>query len=472
MSFFETTPTGRIVNRFSSDMDDLDVSLAVHVNHSLIIVLQIISTFAVIVFATPIFAVVIIPTVIIYICVQKFYVATQRQLKRHESSTRSPIFSHFTETLNGASTIRAFELVDNFITASDNKIDSNVRCTWTMMVLNRWLGVILSFISNTLIFFAGFFAILSRETLNPGYTGLAITYAMSISSYLNWFVQIATLVETKIVCVERVLEYTKVESEAEWNIESTKPPPDWPMEGAVEFQDFSTRYRKGLDLILHDVNFKIDPCEKIGVVGRTGAGKSTITLSLLRIIEATEGKILIDGIDISKIGLHDLRNRITIIPQDPVLFSETLRFNLDPFREKTDEEIWTSLEHAHLKDFVKGLDKELDYEVSEGGGNLSVGQRQLICMARALLRKTKLLILDEATAAIDLETDSLIQKTIRSEFSDCTILTIAHRLHTILDSSRVLVLDTGKVIEFDKPQVLLENPNSIFHSLAKDAGIL
>ena len=207
-------------------------------------------------------------------------------------------------------------------------------------------------------------------------------------------------------------------------------------------------------------------------MGRTGAGKSSITLSLLRIIEAASGKIMIDGIDISKIGLHDLRSKLTIIPQDPVLFSGTLRFNIDPFDTKSDEEIWKSLDHAHLKEFVSGLDKGLDYEISEGGGNLSVGQRQLVCMARALLRKTRVLILDEATASIDLETDSLIQKTIRSEFTDCTVLTIAHRLHTILDSTRVLVLDFGRVAEFDTPQSLLQDSNSIFHSLAKDAGIL
>ena len=472
MSFFETTPTGRIVNRFSKDLDSLDLWLAEIFLYFILCCFQTISSFVVIIFATPIFAVVVIPTVIVYILVQKFYVTTQRQVKRLESATRSPVYSHFSETLNGASTIRAFGIEDRFITNSDDKIDANLRCSWTMMVLNRWLAVVLSFIGNSIVMFAGLFAVLSRESLNPGLTGLAITYAMSISQFLNWFVQLSTQLETEIVCVERVLEYSNNKTEAEWNVESTKPPVDWPTSGVVEFQGLSTRYREGLDLVLNDINVRIEACEKIGIVGRTGAGKSTITLSLLRIIEAAEGRIVIDGVDIETIGLHDLRSKMTIIPQDPVLFSGSLRFNLDPFHEKTDEEIWRSLDHAHLKSFVQGLEKQLEYEVSEGGANLSVGQRQLVCMARALLRKSKLLILDEATAAIDLETDALIQKTIRSEFADCTVLTIAHRLHTILDSSRVLVLDAGKVAEFEKPQDLLDNPNSIFHSLAKDAGIL
>lgn len=211
---------------------------------------------------------------------------------------------------------------------------------------------------------------------------------------------------------------------------------------------------------------------KIGIVGRTGAGKSSLTLSLFRLIEPAGGKIIIDDIDISQIGLHELRSKITIIPQDPVLFSGTIRSNLDPFEVFTDTQIWTALEHAHLKHYVKGLESELEHKVVEGGENLSVGQRQLICLARALLRKTKVLILDEATAAVDLETDSMIQTTIRKEFKDCTILTIAHRLNTIMDSTRILVLDKGKIGEFDSPSNLLANKQSNFYSLAKDARLV
>ncbi|GLD66488.1 canalicular multispecific organic anion transporter 1, partial [Lates japonicus] len=208
----------------------------------------------------------------------------------------------------------------------------------------------------------------------------------------------------------------------------------------------------------------------IGIVGRTGAGKSSLTNCLFRIIEAAEGRILIDDIDISTIGLHDLRNRLTIIPQDPVLFSGTLRMNLDPFDKFSDEDIWRVLELSHLKDYVAGLQEGLQHEVAEGGENLSVGQRQLLCLARALLRKSRILILDEATAAVDLETDNLIQNTIRKEFSHCTVLTIAHRLHSIMDSSRVMVLDAGKIVEIDSPSNLLKKQGH-FYAMAKDAGI-
>jgi ATP-binding cassette subfamily C (CFTR/MRP) protein 1 len=226
-----------------------------------------------------------------------------------------------------------------------------------------------------------------------------------------------------------------------------------------------------LDLVLRDVTCKIEPGEKVGIVGRTGAGKSSLTLGLFRLVEAAGGCIIIDGQNISKLGLHDVRGRLTIIPQDPVLFSGTLRFNLDPFERYSDDEIWKVLELAHLKTFVGGLTAGLDHEINEGGENLSVGQRQLVCLARALLRKTRILILDEATAAVDLETDDLIQQTIRSEFKECTVLTIAHRLNTIMDSTRVLVLDKGEIREFDTPSTLLHNKKSIFYGMAKDAGI-
>lgn len=212
--------------------------------------------------------------------------------------------------------------------------------------------------------------------------------------------------------------------------------------------------------------------EKIGIVGRTGAGKSSLTLALFRIIEGAGGNIIIDDIDIALIGLHSLRNRLTIIPQDPVLFSGSLRMNIDPFQSYPDDSIWMALEQSHLKSFVKGLTDGLEFKITEGGENLSVGQRQLVCLARALLRKTKVLILDEATAAIDIETDELIQKTIRSQFNDCTILTIAHRLNTIMDSDRIIVLDQGIIAEFDSPAHLLSNTNSIFYGMAKNSGLI
>lgn len=279
--------------------------------------------------------------------------------------------------------------------------------------------------------------------------------------------------ESNITSVERIKEYCSTEThEAPWVVDYARPPGDWPAQGNVKFVNYSVKYREELDFVLKDINIDIQPSEKIGVVGRTGAGKSSLTLGLFRILESDYGQILIDNINIKKIGLHDLRNKLTIIPQDPVLFSGTLRINLDPFENYSDEQIWNALENAHLYDFVQKLDKKLLFECSEGGENLSIGQRQLICLARALLRKTKILILDEATAAIDHNTDDLIQNTIRTSFSDCTVITIAHRLNTIMDSTRILVLDKGQIAEFDTPKALLKNKKSIFYSMAQSANLI
>ncbi|XP_059079603.1 multidrug resistance-associated protein 1-like [Tigriopus californicus] len=279
-------------------------------------------------------------------------------------------------------------------------------------------------------------------------------------------------VETNIVAVERVKEYTlTIAQEADWELPK-KPPKEWPQEGEVSFEGYGMRYREGLDMVIKDINCHIKGGQTVGIVGRTGAGKSSLTVALFRLVEPAEGRIKIDGLDISQMGLHDLRKKLTIIPQDPVLFSGSLRINLDPFGVHSDGEIWDVLELAHLRTFVSSLEDGLEHPVSEGGENLSVGQRQLICLARALLRKTKVLILDEATAAVDLETDDLIQSTIRKEFKGCTVLTIAHRLNTIMDYDRIMVLDKGRIEEFDEPKALLGNQKSIFYSMARDANLV
>nr|CAD7593713.1 unnamed protein product [Timema genevievae] len=428
--FFDTTPVGRILGRFSKDVDVLDTSLPQQISDW------------------------------VYCLYERFYVATSRQLKRLESISRSPIYSHFGESVTGAPTIRAYRVQDRFIHESEEKVDFNQVCYFPGIIANRWLAVRLEMIGNCIIFFASLFAVLGRETMNPGTVGLSISYALQITQTLNWLVRMTSDVETNIVAVERIKEYAEYTQEAPWENPNCPVPEQWPETG------------------------------KVGIVGRTGAGKSSLTLGLFRIIEAAGGSIHIDGLDISRLGLHTLRSKLTIIPQtlirfkdlninldvlslkDPVLFSGTLRQNLDPFGRLSDEDVWAALEHAHLKAFVKGLPAGLNHQVTEGGENLSVGQRQLICLARALLRKTKVLILDEATAAVDLETDDLIQRTIRIEFKNSTVLTIAHRLNTILDSDRVIVLDKGRVVEFDKPEILLQDKNSIFHGMAKDAGLV
>ncbi|KPM05248.1 ABC transporter sub-family C-like protein 3, partial [Sarcoptes scabiei] len=323
------------------------------------------------------------------------------------------------ETLSGVTSIRAYAIQEEFIEKINQNVDKNNSLSIALIIANRWLGIRLELIANFIVLFAAIFAVIYRNEMDPSSVGLIISYALSTTQNLNFLVRTATELETK----------------------------------------------EGSELVLKQISTSIRSCERIGIVGRTGAGKSSLTLALFRLIEPVDGTIKIDGVNISKIGLHQLRRCLTIIPQDPVLFSGTIRSNLDPFDKFTDEQLWRCLEQAHLKRFVQSLDSNLQYKICESGTNLSVGQRQLICLARALLRKTKILVLDEATAAVDLETDSLIQETIKQSFNDCTILTIAHRLNTILDYDRILVLNGGKIAEFDSPENLLSNSSSIFYSM-------
>ncbi|XP_046419118.1 multidrug resistance-associated protein 1 isoform X8 [Neodiprion fabricii] len=471
MYLFDTVPIGRILSRFSADVDVMDNKIPPSLSQCLSSLFRAVGTVVAICYSTPLFAVVILPIGVVYYFVQRFYVATSRQLKRLESVSRSPIYSHFGESVTGAPTIRAYGLQDRFIAESESRVDFNQVCYYPSVIANRWLAIRLEMVGNLIIFFAALFSVLPKEDLTAGGVGFSLSYALQITQTLNWLVRMTSDVETNIVAVERIKEYGETPQEAPWEIPNCSPPADWPSEGRVEFRDYKVRYREGLDLVLKGLTFTVNGGEKVGIVGRTGAGKSSLTLSLFRIIEAAGGKIFIDGLDISQMGLHALRSRLTIIPQDPVLFSGTLRLNLDPFEQHTDDQVWKALEHAHLKEFVKGLPSGLLHEVTEGGDNLSVGQRQLICLARALLRKTRVLILDEATAAVDLETDDLIQRTIREEFKNCTVLTIAHRLNTILDSDRVIVLDKGYITEFDDPETLIQQKTSAFYSMAKDAGL-
>ncbi|XP_032583422.1 multidrug resistance-associated protein 1 isoform X5 [Drosophila sechellia] len=472
MTMFDTTPVGRILSRFSKDVESVDQKMPQVINDCIWCAFEVLATIVVISLSTPIFLAVIVPIAFLYYVAQRFYVATSRQLMRLESVSRSPIYSHFSETVTGASTIRAYNVGDRFIEESDAKVDKNQVCKYPSVIANRWLAIRLEMVGNLIILFASLFAVLGGQT-NPGLVGLSVSYALQVTQTLNWLVRMSSDIETNIVSVERIKEYGETKQEAPWELEQDKnKPKNWPQEGRVEFQNFQVRYREGLDLVLRGVSFNIKGGEKVGIVGRTGAGKSSLTLALFRIIEAAGGRISIDGVDIASMGLHMLRSRLTIIPQDPVLFSGSLRINLDPFEIKTDDEIWKALELSHLKSFVKSLAAGLNHEIAEGGENLSVGQRQLVCLARALLRKTKVLVLDEATAAVDLETDDLIQKTIRTEFKECTVLTIAHRLNTILDSDKVIVLDKGQITEFASPTELLDNPKSAFYSMAKDANLV
>jgi ABC-type multidrug transport system fused ATPase/permease subunit len=478
MSFFDTTPLGRILNRFSKDIDVIDQVIPQSMSAFLMTFFSVLGTIIVISVSSPWFLIVILPLIAFYAAVQRFYVGTSRQLKRLESATRSPIYSHFQESVSGASSIRAYRKFDKFSAHSDSCVDQNLIAFYPSNSANRWLAIRLEFVGSLIILFASLFAVLQRNFpgvfggISAGFAGLSISYSLMITQSLNWMVRMTSELETNIVAVERTKEYAETPTEAPEINPNNRPPSDWPSNGNIKFDRYSTRYRAGLDLVLKDISCDIPGGQKVGIVGRTGAGKSSLTVALFRIIEAAQGKILIDGVDISTYGLTDLRSHITIIPQDPVLFSGTLRLNIDPFNAHTDDDIWRALETSNLSEFVGGLDEGLEYPVSEGGENLSVGQRQLVCLARALLRKTKILVLDEATAAVDLETDDLIQKTIRKEFEDCTVVTIAHRLNTIMDYDRIMVLDAGRIVEFDSPNKLLSQNGGMFYSLAKDAGII
>ncbi|XP_039741515.1 multidrug resistance-associated protein 1 [Pteropus medius] len=471
MSFFERTPSGNLVNRFSKELDTVDSMIPQVIKMFLGSLFNVVGACIIILLATPIAAVIIPPLGLIYFFVQRFYVASSRQLKRLESVSRSPVYSHFNETLLGVSVIRAFADQERFIRQSDLKVDENQKAYYPSIVANRWLAVRLEYVGNCIVLFAALFAVISRHSLSAGLVGLSVSYSLQVTAYLNWLVRMSSEMEANIVAVERLKEYSETEKEAPWRIEEMAPSSTWPQVGRVEFRDYGLRYREDLDLVLKHINITIDGGEKVGIVGRTGAGKSSLTLGLFRINESAEGDIIIDDVNISKIGLHDLRFKITIIPQDPILFSGSLRMNLDPFGQYSDEEVWTALELAHLKNFVSALPDKLNHECAEGGENLSVGQRQLVCLARALLRKTKILVLDEATAAVDLETDDLIQSTIRTQFDNCTVLTIAHRLNTIMDYTRVIVLDKGEIRECGPPSDLLQR-RGLFYSMAKDAGLV
>ncbi|KRX48228.1 Multidrug resistance-associated protein 1, partial [Trichinella murrelli] len=469
ISFYERTPIGRILNRISKDIDALDNTLPATMRSWVSCVMLVLSTLIIITINMRAFGFIIIPLGLLYFVVQKFYVSTSRQLKRIESVSRSPVYSLFQQILQGITSIRAYKAQDHFRLVLQRSVDWNQATNYPLLVSNRWLATRLELIGNLLVFFTASYAVYSRDSHSSsvGMVGLAVTYALLITQTLNWVVRMNSDLETNIVSVERIKEYIELPSEASL-VSACRPPPDWPNAGMVEFKNYSMRYRAELEPALKNISFVAQPREKVGIVGRTGAGKSSITLALFRIVEPDSGQIIIDGIDISTVGLHDLRSRLSIIPQEPVLLCGSLRMNLDPTEKRTDDELWTALEQVHLKSFVSSLPNKLEHVITEGGENLSVGQRQLVCLSRALLRKSRILVMDEATAAIDSETDALIQKTIRQCFKNCTVLTIAHRLNTVIDSDRILVLSNGQVIENDEPSKLMLNPSGEFQLLAKE----
>jgi ATP-binding cassette subfamily C (CFTR/MRP) protein 1 len=320
------------------------------------------------------------------------------------------------------------------------------------------------------VFFSAVFSLVTPG-VNGAILGLSVSYALQITQALKWLVRTMSDIETNVVSVERVQEYTQLVQEAP-RYTSMKATQDWPSHGQVIFKQYSTKYRPELDPVLRGLDCSIQAGEKIGIVGRTGAGKSTLTLALFRLLEAQEGEIYIDNYNIASLGLQDLRSKITILPQEPVIFSGTLRENLDPNSEYLDQEIWAALVLSNMKSTVTSMPAGLYSEVGENGNSFSAGQRQLLCLTRALLRRSKLLILDEPTSSVDIETDTAIQTTVKKVFRHCTTITIAHRISSILDCDRVMVLDSGSIVEFDNPRILIRDEGSFFYRLAKSDGAL
>ncbi|XP_077593671.1 multidrug resistance-associated protein 1-like [Stigmatopora nigra] len=471
VSFFEATPSGNLLNRFSKEMDAIDCMVPEGLKMMLGYLFKLLEVCVVVLVATPLSGLALLPLACLYVCVQSFYVAASCQLRRLEAVSRSPLYTHFNETVQGAGVIRAFGEQERFLRRAHRLIDQNQEAYFPRYVATRWLAVNLEFLGNLLVLAAAVFSVQSRERLSPGVVGLVLSHSLQLTGILSWIVRSWTDVENNIVSVERVKEYADTPKEAPWLTDDADLAGGWPSAGSVQFEDYSLCYRKGLDWALKGISVSIRDQEKVGIVGRTGAGKSSLALAIFRILEAASGRIYIDRVDIARLGLRDLRSQIAIIPQDPVLFSGSLRMNLDPFERCSEEELWRALELAHLAAFVSALPDGLGHRCSEGGENLSVGQRQLLCLARALLRKSKILLLDEATAAVDVETDRLIQSTIRTHFKQCTVLTIAHRLHTVMDCDRIVVMDAGGVVEMDAPAQLLQRQGH-FYLMCQQAGLL
>ncbi|GAA6039699.1 hypothetical protein JCM8097_001359 [Rhodosporidiobolus ruineniae] len=479
LRFFDTQALGRIQNRFAKDLESIDSALPDHVGRTIEYGLGVITTLVVISISSPTFLIGFAILSIAYYQQARLFSYSAREFRRLDSVTKSPLFSIYSEAIAGVAVIRSFGASARFMALMLERTTRNVNYYYLLWCTNRWLSMRYSLLSAVVVGLTGYVLIAAGNKVDAALAGFTLTFSLNIANELLFLVRRWTQLELAMVGVERVKEFAEIKQEAAEIVEP-RPPAHWP-QGQIDVRNLEIRYAPELPSVLHDLSFSIKAGEKVGIVGATGCGKSTLASSFFRFVEATSGAIVIDGIDISKIGLLDLRSRLTIVPQDPVILSGSLRSTLDMFGAYEDHEIFDALRRVHLikegeqPDSVEaGANRSvfwnLDAEVAEGGTNFSTGQRQLLCMARALLRRNKILLLDEATASTDHETDELITQTIRSEFADSTLLVIAHRLRTIIDFDKVLLLDKGKLIEFDSPAKLIEDPNSRFHALCRAAG--
>ncbi|KAG0217774.1 Multidrug resistance-associated protein 1 [Mortierella sp. NVP41] len=473
MSFFETTSLGRILSAFSKCMFTVDDTLpdaALLFLQYFPLALGAFLLIACVVHwqnAVTVFILLLIAGLVIW-----YGSPADTKLKQLEALSKPPVFQHITTTLEGLFSIRAYNVQKRFDGMNMGVLDKNHESLYAMSTTKTWTAFYLDVISSFMVYSTALFLVIYKDTIPdvPSVAGLALSNALQMLVFLQWTVRQMGDVQAQISTVGQLDYYGKLEPEAPAENPATKPDASWPQEGRIDFDHLILSYRKNTPPVLKDVSFTINPKEKVGIVGRTGSGKSTLLVGLLRIVEASGGAILIDGVDISNIGLKDLRTKVGIIPQEPVLFVGTIRSNLDPFGQYEDNAIWKALDAVHLGDKVKEMPLKLDSPVIEHGKNFSLGQRQLICIARSLVIGSKIIVLDEATASIDMVTDRLLQETIKESFADCTVLTIAHRLNTIIESDKVLVMDGGVVAEFGEPHKLLQDPNGIFAELVSHAG--
>ncbi|XP_074597278.1 ATP-binding cassette sub-family C member 4-like [Brevipalpus obovatus] len=468
MQVFEENPLGRILNRFSRDLGIVDEVLPLTAFDQIMNVMVFVGVLIVVAMVAWQMIVVAVLLIIVIIVLREIYIPTARSVKRIESAARSPVYSTITNTADGLATIRAFQMEYIFEKNFVQELNDH-SATWMIFIyVSRSFGLWIDWITFVYMIATAIFIYISSDVIPAGSAGLALSQILMLTNTLQWTVRQSAEFESQMTSVERILEYTELPHEADL-VSAVRPSQSWPREGAIRFNRVFLQYPSSPIPSLVNININIKSGEKVGVVGRTGAGKSSLLSCLFRLVEPS-GVIEIDKIDIKDIGLEDLRRKISIIPQDPVIFAGTVRNNLDPFREHDDADIWTALGDVQLKQKITELEGQLEFEIREGGENFSVGQRQLICLARALLRNNKILVIDEATANVDTETDQLIQQTIRRKFDKCTVITIAHRLNTVIDSDRILVLDAGRVIEFDTPYQLLQNKSSLFSKLIEQTG--
>ncbi|KAK3267516.1 hypothetical protein CYMTET_23926, partial [Cymbomonas tetramitiformis] len=469
LSFFQSTPVGRVTARFARDVDTIDQTLSEQISQALTCFSTCAASIITIAVISPFFTVVVLPLTGMYYIVMQLYRCTSRELKRLHAMTGSPIYANFSETLMGLDTIRAYGKTHKFSSKNAELVDRSNVTYFPLKMLERWVSLRLEMLGNLITVAVCVLCVYQKEVTYAGLAGLVIYRSLSITSLLGYTVRSLIETENQLTAVERIFEYIQaLPQEAARNKPADQQlPSKWPEKGEIVFDNLVLTYRSGLEPALDGVTATVRGGERIGVVGRTGAGKSTLMTALFRLVEPQEGRILIDGVDICTLGLHTLRSNMSIVPQDPVLFSGSVRVNLDPAcltPGPFDDKLTAALEQVGLKDDVR-----LGDEVAEYGSNFSAGQRQLMCMVRCILRNPRILVLDEATSSVDYTTDAMIQNTIRTVFAQCTVLTIAHRLNTISDSDRIMCFEAGKIGNFDTPLALL-NQGSIYADLVNEMG--